>query len=346
LLLDRQPEHVKHCYHNGARDWWIYTWRKTDCTTCQRVPYQCASWRCETCRRYDASVNFARIRDASRELDPAGFCFLTLTLRRESVVGWETVDAAYRDLSKRSRNFFSRLRRWMKWKGWTPLGKEWVGVVEAHRSGWPHMHFLVWSPELAQHLRENPQPENLLGPELAPRARAVGWGERSTLEPARSASALASYVVKLSGEEATTGELSKLTQLPTTAPLRFRRLRAGKGFLPPRRKNEDYTGTLVRRRPTVYGIIVSPVHKVASCAMVEACCAFEEEESAKVRTLRQPENPSQRVPIGPGVVACYHRESRTENRDPGPDRSFVAQAGASPIRDGCGPPEKRKAKPR
>jgi hypothetical protein len=45
----------------------------------------------------------------------------------------------------------------------------------------------------------------------------------------------------------TVGEVAKLTQLPLNAPKRFRRLRSGRRFLKPRRKDPAWTGTVVRR---------------------------------------------------------------------------------------------------
>jgi hypothetical protein len=94
--------------------------------------------------------------------------------------------------------------------------------------------------------------------ELAELVTAAGWGLESTAERARSAASVASYVVKLAGEGGkTAGELAKLSQAPTMAPERFRRLRSGNGFLPPRKGTaEGVTGTLIRRERTPAGAIV------------------------------------------------------------------------------------------
>jgi hypothetical protein len=160
--------------------------------------------------------------------------------------------------------------------------------VEAHRSGWPHVNLLVWCPELAELLRAEHE-ERLNDPEIADaialsrdawqrkepvpshvralarraslvggalRALAVdaGWGPESTAEAARSSEAIAGYVVKLAGQhDASVGELAKITQAPLNAPVRFRRLRSGKGFLPPRHSDPDVTGCLVRRRRAASG---------------------------------------------------------------------------------------------
>jgi hypothetical protein len=98
-----------------------------------------------------------------------------------------------------------------------------------------------------------PREAILIGGELKTAAVATGWGPQSTTEVAQSTDAIAGYIVKLAGQhDATLGEISKLTQVPLNAPVRFRRLRSGKGFLPPRRKSR-YTGVLLRRRPSREG---------------------------------------------------------------------------------------------
>lgn len=336
-LLDRCPEHVRQCWHNGGRHWWLYTWRKENASTCKRVPYTCESWRCEKCRRHDAAVNFARITEAAQGLDPMGWCFLTLTMERNGVKDWRDTDAAYKSLSRQSRNFLTALRRFHCSMGWCDVvrkpyeckrtgrtkwrttkvsnwSRQWVGVVEAHRSGWPHMHFMLWSPDLAAWLRaeqsgfaQRDPDRALLSPALRRLAEAAGWGARSTLEPANRREALASYLVKLSGEAGElTGELSKLTQLPTMAPVRFRRLRSGKGFLPPRRVNPEYTGTLLRRRPTERGFVVSPIHRVKECKLVEHLCVFEECVAEETWARKLPEQPVRPVPVPVNVLHAYH----------------------------------------
>jgi hypothetical protein len=61
-------------------------------------------------------------------------------------------------------------------------------------------------------------------------------------------------LVKLAGHhDDSVGELAKITQTPTNAPVRFRRLRSGRGFLPPRHHDPSVTGVLVRRRRAATG---------------------------------------------------------------------------------------------
>lgn len=261
----------------------MWVWQRNNPAALNRVPYQCESWRCATCARHEAAVTFARIKQAVArpELDPSGWVFAVLTLDRNAYYGgrrWSNVSEAYRALSAMSNKLLKRLRR-----EYGEPASNWVAVVEAHRSGWPHINILMHAPALARDLetermlrladpeladavaeaqaawREKKKPSNevrerarkvcLIGGRLLEHASAVGWGRQSTAEAARDTDALAGYVVKLAGQhEASMGELAKVTQAPTMAPARFRRLRSGKGFLPPRYYNPDVTGVLVRRR--------------------------------------------------------------------------------------------------
>ena len=194
-------------------------------------------------------------------------------------------NTAYRELGKLCEKLRRRLERLSDDEGWSFHRSAWCAVVEAHRSGWPHINLLVYAPELASQLRHE-------GEALDGRARvlvrgalrgvveASGFGRESTADAARNLDALAGYVTKLAGmADATSGELAKVTQAPLRAPVRFRRLRSGKRFLPLRRHNPDFTGTLVRRQLDPEGTVtVVPLHKVRADQIphVIAACLHEE----------------------------------------------------------------------
>lgn len=156
------PRHVAACQHSPteAERWFVWTWKVDSPEKQIRIPYSCNSWRCEVCRRHEAAVAFARIKQATEPLDPSGWCFLVLTLDRDGYFSgkpWADVNEAYRALGKMTRATLSRIGR-----TWGPetklersgrsktlrtvraLGNRWVAVVEAHRSGWPHVNLLVW----------------------------------------------------------------------------------------------------------------------------------------------------------------------------------------------------------
>lgn len=330
------PRHVAACIHSPLKleRWAVWTWKLDEPGRQHRVPYQCGSWRCEVCRRHEASVTFARIRDAvmapapdelvvpldelgrvcgepwleasdgEPAADPRGWVFLVLTLDRDgyfSGAPWTDVNEAYRQISTQTSKLLKRIGR--EWGHHTRversgrsgelrtaryLGNRWVAVVEAHRSGWPHVNLMLWCPELAAEL-ERDQRERLEDPELADavalaqdawrkkepipreireRARRAalvggrlaqivtetGWGLQSTAERARDIEAVIGYGVKLAGlHDASVGELAKITQCPMNAPERFRRFRCGKGFLAPRHTDPSVTGCLVRRARSAQG---------------------------------------------------------------------------------------------
>jgi hypothetical protein len=324
-----------------------------------RVPYCCNTWRCAGCRRHEAAVTFARIKQATDPLPADGWVFLVLTLDRAGYYSgqpWSDVNAAYRALGTMSRAVLGRIGR-----TWGPetklersgrsktlrtvraLGNRWVSVIEAHRSGWPHCNLLVWCPELADELRRehadrladadladavalardawrNKEPITramheraraavvLSGPLLG-MATASGWGRESTAEAAHSADAIAGYIVKMAGHhDAATGELAKITQAPLNAPERFRRLRSGKGFLPPRRSNPEVTGCLVRRRRAAAGdweicAVNAPKDPLQHDAVERACNAelqlIDEEEQILSRQRGQ-------LPVMPPVRLALH----------------------------------------
>jgi hypothetical protein len=346
-----------------------------------RAPYSCDSWRCETCRRHEAAVLFARLKQAREPLPPDGWVYLVLTLDREGYSSgrpWTDVNHAYAQLGTLNRAVLERIgRRWgdevtvdrklpakpartvtytrngktitrtlkakparIATRTYRSVGNRWVSVVEAHRSGWPHLNLMVWCPELAEHLRQD-RDERLEDPELADavalardawrkkepipasireRARrvmtvegelrelvtAAGWGYQSTAEAARDVDAVISYSVKLCGlHDAAIGEVAKLTQLPLNAPERFRRYRCGKGFLPERYKNADYTGCLLRRRRTLGAweiLPVNPPKDPAQQPMIDRAIAAEvqviDEENRERSRTKLPPRPLRRVMRG------------------------------------------------
>lgn len=258
-----------------------------------RHVYRCGSWRhAGDCARHEAAVTFARIKEAvSRgEYSSDGWVFMVLTLDRDAFFGgkrWIGPDDGYRALSRMTRLFLKRLRRLFNVAPGDT--SSWVAVVEAHRSGWPHVNLLLYCPSLARELEDErtarlatgatEREATLLHGELKKHAISCDWGPQSTAEAARSTDALAGYFTKLAGQhDATVGEIAKLCQAPVNAPKRFRRLRSGKGFLPPRRKGR-HTGVLLRRRPSREGDLeickVNPPKDPAQNEAVAAAVAAE-----------------------------------------------------------------------
>ena len=269
------------------------------------------------CSTFDRKLTYARMQEAiTRDgLTPDGWVFMVLTLDVEGTYSgkkrWLDVNEAFRDLSQMTRDFFTRLRRWApseklakreRRQVMKKPGREWVATVEVHKSGWPHVNLVMWAPELAEYIERERErmgdeykrlgfPAETLAPELMRMAKASGWGTRSTAERVRSQDKVLNYISKLSIQaDRVFSEIAKLTQLPRNAPQRMRRLRSGKGFLPPRRKDADHFGTLIRRLWDHDGTPqVLPVHNVKDPLLVEVMpllCYAEDELWAKERENR------------------------------------------------------------
>lgn len=332
------PLYVKRCGCDA-----LYTWEKRDPSRVARRPLLCGSWRHEgPCARYSASVAFARMKEAFAPLDPTGNVFMVLTLDRNGVYSekrWANVDEAHAALSKQSRNFLKRLRRYGASQGWVDFASKWVATVEGHRTGWPHINFVIHCPELARELAASyarrraagasHRHATLLEGELLTIAMGTGWGAQSVAERGNSVDALVSYIAKIAGNaEATLGELAKLSQSPVTARQGFRRLRSGKGFLPPKRVNPDYTGTLIRRLPdarrTAYQAM--PLVKLrdpVAAAISVLLCETEEGVMHREWQHRQPLRLNEERPPLPTRTMYELRDGR-----------FVLLAGLAPLRDG------------
>lgn len=290
------PKYVRKCPRSAWTEYAPYhllLWPRGKPGDATVVEATCRSWRCEgECRRHQASVTYARILEALEPHRSSDVVFAVLTLDRDGTYSgekWADTDTAYRELGRLSRNLLKRLNRLFD----GDVQSRWVGVVEQHRTGWPHANLIIVCPRLASMLRAaraevyrrtrnptdwcrrhmhegKPADEKCAGcaarlrelalvrGELLAHVVGAGWGPQSTMEVARNRGAVANYIVKTAGlqdEPATpesrakgariTGEVAKLSQIPMAAPKGFRRMRSGVGFLPPRRKRDEYTGAML-----------------------------------------------------------------------------------------------------
>lgn len=291
-LVPYLPSHVRACANNEIADppWFLSVWERTKPLSQTRMVYTCGSYRCpsEQCQKKAAHTDFARIDYAlkhAREpesgvaLEASGWVFFVLTIDQRDFYKtgkkpYKDEQEAFKRLSGNTRYFLRRLRRRQADRGERVLGNEWVGTVEVQRNGWPHVNLVAYAPELAAELRDA-QPigphdpgarrhrAQIVEPWLLGAVTGSGWGTISTAEGVRDAEAMAGYIVKLGGEFGrTAGEISKLTQAPTNARMKLRRIRAGQGFLPPQgaqQRKGDYTGVMMRRRLVVGMMTVGPM---------------------------------------------------------------------------------------
>lgn len=250
---DRLPGYVQRCAATAPSEgpgapWILRTWRRgEDPSKGSRGLARCGSWRCEACRRWKASQDFARIAAAFEPCPPSELVFAVVTLDQLGTtrdVPWSDPADAHPLLSSMTRGLLARLRRRY---GGDP-GSRWVMVVEAHASGWPHANLLMHAPQLAAELETDD--DHLVVGELRELVTRAGWG-RTTMERVRDdGRAVAGYLVKVA-----TRETAKVMQLPLNASKNFRRLRSGRGFLPPVQKDPTITGAMLERRDGCVRII-------------------------------------------------------------------------------------------
>jgi hypothetical protein len=192
------------------------------------------------------------------------------------------------------------------------LSNQWIATVEVHRSGMPHLNLMIWNPSLASYIESlvfERETRGLLGRnrvlldgDLLDCVTAAGWGVQATAERARDWASVASYMVKVAGKgDRTASELAKLTQLPLNAPARFRRLRSGREFLPPRRTNPEVTGTMVRRCEVDGAPCVLPLTRTKTDPMLIARMCGHEEDRWLSELQGQPSTLVVRVVLRPSA---------------------------------------------
>lgn len=224
--------------------------------------FRCKSWRCPDCRYQVAKGDFARILAGLESRTARGRRWVLLTLTfdpKRWKHRWEAYRAAtrlwQRARARLARRYGSRIR---------PAKIEYVAVWEQHRSGWPHVHMAVSCPELVHEIEAlgrcerhedgcGPTRKDLRSGKILPnwawKRRVldpilgdVGFGRISDVQFARSGDGgVAGYFAKLAAELC-----GVFDQRPASAPRNFRRLRASRRLLPPRRRSETMTGRLLK----------------------------------------------------------------------------------------------------
>ncbi len=342
-LRRSQPEYIQCCAHNPKppKVYSFWAWKVGAPNDRTRVPYHCNSWRCDHCQPFAASVIFARMRSAFQPFKSTDCVFVVLTLDPdEHLRGVYDLAGVYREFGRRKELLFKRWERWLGKLGLGWCGNQWVATVEAHRTGVPHLNIVMHAPDLAHYLRPNIEARKdhglrdheavrLFGAMLT-HAQSCGFGWASTAEPVGSNDAAIGYITKLAKDtDRTHAEIAKLTQLPLQAPKNFRRVRAGSGFLPPVKKNPEYTGTVVRRFYTDEGdMYAEPLvlpKDPARAAEVAAVVAREQEiwydEENKLSNLDKLAKTARLLGLpppkaGPAVVSVHQFAPNNEgNRD-------------------------------
>jgi len=226
----KTPLKYVHACHD--RRWTIRTWKKSDPSKVNHYKYRCGSWRHDgECRYRKNAQDFARIRAAIENEGVESAVYIVLTLDPKD---WSDTYSEFKGLLR----CWDLLRKRMQRK----YGKiKYISVIEAHRSGRPHVNLIVFNDKLAnacsgegwKGVRKN---------WLEPNAVASGYGMRTWVEPVRGSGSMAGYLIK-----SMAAETAKPDQVPELAPKNFRRLRSSRRLLPKVYKSDDVTGQLVQK---------------------------------------------------------------------------------------------------
>lgn len=210
--------------------WSIVTWKKDGGEEPAVMPFRCRSWRHEgDCRRECGACDFVRIREGLERFEAWTYCVFTYPHKE-----WPDVTKLFRfglvswaRLRKRFIRQFGNIKYIQTW--------------EKHKSGYPHVNVVI-SNAIFQKTAAKERNYNF--PKfLSPMVEECGFGWKCYAEPIKSAERMAGYITKLGLE--LTGATVK-NQVPVNAPRHFRRIRASRGVLPKRYKNDEVTGMIVR----------------------------------------------------------------------------------------------------
>lgn len=210
--------------------WTLATWGKVDGEDPRIQPFKCRSWRCVgECREICGACDFARISQALSEHADWTYCVLTYP------------KGDYPDLDRLFRagkDHWSILRKRLV----REYGKIlYIQTWEIHKSGYPHVNVTISNPGVyaaASACKKKDRP-----PWLLRHAVESGFGKQCYGKPIRSKYWMAEYMMKLSLE---LNGHSQKDQTPVNAPRHFRRLRASRGLLPKRLKNDKLTGRVYK----------------------------------------------------------------------------------------------------
>lgn len=241
-----QPKYIRACQ---AKAWTVKLVSKKDPSQVQYVCYACRSWRCQgDCARANAAQLFARLT-ASIARVPDFWSFFTLTLNPRS---FKSREAMYKAAGQKWQLF----RHALKYKfGYDHF---FIAFEISLRQGALHIHGIVRSKRLFAAVAHAPGEPVVAGKPsrgaaavwkdwLKPTAVSLGFGFKCDVSAVRDHGAMSGYLVKSSGISGELSQANSKDQLPIDAPKGFRRIRASKGFLVPKLKNEELTGELIQR---------------------------------------------------------------------------------------------------
>jgi hypothetical protein len=213
-------------------------WKKDAPNTILFKAFKCKSWRCKGgCASKIQHRDYTRIMEGIAA-HPGQYFFAVLTFNPKDYKNYEH---AYTSISENSN---ALLRRMTKDFGVI----SWVQVTEQHKSKWPHVNFLFKFEN--EFINNEEDCEKFRARWLVKNAYECGFGKRVSCDLVKgSCEKIANYISKtgMENSDRVASEVTKLSQLPISAPIGFRRLRSSTRFLPKIKKGTgEYTGVILK----------------------------------------------------------------------------------------------------
>lgn len=192
----------------------------------------CKSWRCQRCSVKVRNRDYIRIQKSIQE-SPGQYLFAVLTFNPKKI----SKQKAYANITPSMNALIKKIER--------SYGQiEGMVAIEQHQSGYPHINLLFKFKDGS--LLDDEAVEKIRTRFLIPEAVKRGFGRMLSLEIVKSQDKMASYMAK-TGLTVISGEVSKVSQVPTEAPYGTRRLRSLRRWLKPLDKSDGkYTGGIVK----------------------------------------------------------------------------------------------------
>jgi hypothetical protein len=221
-----KPQYIKAC----EKGKWTLSLTKKITGEQFYYPYKCRSWRhTGECCRYRCSQDYVRIKNAVNKLGEK-WVYLVFTFDRSDSLlkSYKKIVACWDKLRKRLT------RKWGKF--------QYIALIEQHKDRYPHVNVLIQNDALYDACKGFGYRE-VRAVWFDEHVEASGFGKVYWVEEMKASETIAKYFTKL--VEQMSGEFAKVSQIPRSAPLHFRRLRASKGLLEKIFKSEEFTGELI-----------------------------------------------------------------------------------------------------
>lgn len=238
--VERKTSKIKGCSIKacGEEKWSMIFSDKSNPETIYVSKFRCKSWRCSVCSKSVRNKDYLRIQKSFSEA-PGQYIFCVFTFNPKKI-GKQN---AYKAITPTMNALIKKIER-------TYGQIEGMIGIEQHKSGYPHINLVFKFREIS--FVDTEFVEKFRSRFLVPESVKRGLGKIVYAEMVNSQDRMASYVAK-TGLTVISGEVVKVSQVPTQAPYGTRRLRSLRGWLKKISSEEKKnTGGIIKN--TVYEI--------------------------------------------------------------------------------------------